>query len=291
MRVRSRPQPGAPPPAGPGSERLHIWKACPPRPTGGRTSGNTCSPPWEWSSLPRGRKGRRRGRRASLTSVGCRCADGATARPAAAGLDGARGPWGAQERDSSCPTRSTSTPAAALLSRSLPPSPATTTGAFWGAAGGAGAEGVARTQVRGLGQSPPPPHFDPHLPVLLLLPLRARTPRGGPTVRGLPSPPMLPPLLWLLGPVAETLILVQFRGLRGLRAEAERAGMFLGLGQMRGRGPTSPSTPPPSLRPWVPSAGDPICPRGSTPRLGRGPPHCQRIPEGRIVSPPQTGAT
>lgn len=80
MRLQSRPQPRAPPPACPGSERLHIWKACPPRPTGGRTSGNTCSPPWEWSSLPRGRKGRRRGRRASLTSVGCRCADGVTAR-------------------------------------------------------------------------------------------------------------------------------------------------------------------------------------------------------------------
>lgn len=167
-------------------------------------------------------------------------------------------------------------------------------GAFWGATGVAGAEGVARTHVTGLGQSTPPPRSDPHLPVLLLPPLRTLAPRGGPTVRGLPSPAVLPPLLRLLGPVAETLVLVQFRALRGLRAEAGRAGTFSGLGQTRGRGPTPHPHPvhSASLSHTLGSkCGRPHLPQGQHPTAGPRPPHCQRIPEGRTVPPPQTAAT
>lgn len=80
-------------------------------------------------------------------------------------------------------------------------SPLTATGTF----GGAGWEG------------------DPHLPVLLLLPLRTLSPRGRPAIHRLPSSGVLLPLLRLLRPITETLILVQFGGLGGLQAEAGRA--------------------------------------------------------------------
>lgn len=142
------------------------------------------------------------------------CADVATPRP---GLQlvwtGPRGPGEPRNEIPSQPSPPPlGPPPAVSLSSSCRRS-----GPLCGAGGGFSGAG------RGLGESPclaaPPADVGRHLPVLFLLrALWTLAPRG------LPSPPVLLLLLLLrlLGPVAETLILIRFRSLCGLQAEAER---------------------------------------------------------------------
>jgi hypothetical protein len=62
----------------------------------------------------------------------------------------------------------------------------------------------------------PWPHLQaltpPHLPVLCLSSFWTLTQRGLATIHSpLLGPPVLPPLLWLLGPFTKTLVLIHFR--------------------------------------------------------------------------------
>lgn len=190
-----------------------------------RTSGNTCSPPWEWrSASPEGGRGGRAAGAQSLHYVSGlqMCADVATPGPGrswsgrgpgALGSPGMRFPPQPSPQPLGPPPRRP--PSSSLPPFPLLPAPGHFAGlvAFSGTGWGLGGSPCLAALS---------PDFGPHLPVLLLLPLWTFTPRGLPTVGGLPGPPVLWPLLWLLGPVAETLVLIWFRCLRRLQAEAER---------------------------------------------------------------------
>ena len=126
-------------------------------------------------------------------------------------------------------------------------------------------------------QSALPPGCDPRLPAVLLRPLRTHAPRGVPSIRGLSSSPLLLPLLlWLLGPVAKALVLIQFRGLRGLRAEAGRAGRVSGPGWRWAGGSQTLGT----------KRGRPRLHRRSTPLLGWVSPLSLGCPECWAGAPP-----
>lgn len=130
--------------------------------------------------------------------------------------------------------RALPTPPAVSCSSSCPLSQ----GALRGAAG-RGSPGRWGDPVRGLERAPASTPA-PHLPVLLLLPFRTLALKGVPAVRGLPGPPGLPPLLRLLGPVAETFILIQLGGVGGLQAEAEGEAGSQGRAGPAGQGALPP---------------------------------------------------
>lgn len=215
-------------------------------------------------SQPRGRKGRAgsRGAGPPLRQRPQMCADVATPRPGlqlvwtgprALGSPGMRFPPQPSPQPLGPPPR--------RLALFLP-SPCGRSGPLCGAGGRFSGAGW------GLGESPClaalPPDVGPHLPVLLLLlALWTLAPRG------LPSPPVLRLLLRLLGPVAETLILIRFRSLCGLQAETERAAQGIPPCSEPGRQGPQTCYPHSSSLPQTPAPGmgGPVC-RGSTPRLG-----------------------